>query len=531
MTAGPEIADPLTAGAAQAARRGVEAVLAAQTPEGYWAAPPRPDPERAAEWLLACFCLPGDPPDPERVAAARRAVTSFPARALDSAVRAYAALRVSGSGASAPPLPQWRDRILARGGIDAAGAGLRRTLRLLGLYPTGRVPEIPPEIVDAPRALYALAAPERAQLVALALAGAEGRTSGVTLDELRGRTPPAGFPGAGLRLRSGLARLLGRREQTLQRCAEWARERSRDLPGAVVARILASEALSEDTGAAALSFLRADRNRDTAELLRALAEAGAGPNPRGIAWLAAREIRTPGEWKMQRPDLPPSGWAGASDNPLYPDVPGTAAVLRALGGGSEAAVRAARWLEGMQHSSGGWAVFDAAGDTPRADVTGAVLEALCAAGTDPSAGAVRRGVRFLEEAQEPEGNWCGAGGDILRATCFVLRGLAAAGESDREAHILRAGEWLRSIQNADGGWGEGVSASGGYAPAESGPDTTAWALAGLLASGDTTSGSVQGGVRYLVARQRASGSWSEAGSEPADAFPLLALGAFLKARA
>ena len=68
---------------------------------------------------------------------------------------------------------------------------------------------------------------------------------------------------------------------------------------------------------------------------------------------------------------------------------------------------------------------------------------------------MRRGVDWLVRNQEPDGSWYGRWGvAYIYGTCFALRGLAAAGESDREAHVLRAGEWLRSIQNADGGWGE-----------------------------------------------------------------------------
>ena len=68
---------------------------------------------------------------------------------------------------------------------------------------------------------------------------------------------------------------------------------------------------------------------------------------------------------------------------------------------------------------------------------------------------MRRGVDWLVRTQEADGSWYGRWGvAYIYGTCFALRGLAAAGESDREAHVLRAGEWLRSIQNADGGWGE-----------------------------------------------------------------------------
>ena len=74
---------------------------------------------------------------------------------------------------------------------------------------------------------------------------------------------------------------------------------------------------------------------------------------------------------------------------------------------------------------------------------------------DKDSKAVRRGVDYLIRSQEADGSWYGRWGvDYIYGTFLALRGLQAAGENDREAHVLRGGEWLRSIQNADGGWGE-----------------------------------------------------------------------------
>ena len=89
--------------------------------------------------------------------------------------------------------------------------------------------------------------------------------------------------------------------------------------------------------------------------------------------------------------------------------------------------------------------------------------------------------------QEPDGSWYGRWGvAYIYGTCFALRGLAAAGENDREAHILRAGEWLRSIQNADGGWGESCASYDNriFTAGPSTPSQTAWAILGLIAGGD-----------------------------------------------
>ena len=114
--------------------------------------------------------------------------------------------------------------------------------------------------------------------------------------------------------------------------------------------------------------------------------------------------------------------------------------------------------------------------------------------------------------QEQDGSWYGRWGvAYIYGTCFALRGMAAAGESDREAHVLRAGEWLRSIQNADGGWGESCESydRGALVAAPSTPSQTAWAIMGLLAANDTRSDCVARGIAYLLRTQKKDGSWDE----------------------
>ena len=141
--------------------------------------------------------------------------------------------------------------------------------------------------------------------------------------------------------------------------------------------------------------------------------------------------------------------------------------------GAHASQRAVEWLLAMQGADGGWAAFDVDNNwellssfrsrtTTRCwirtcpDITGRVLEGLMATGmrADHAGGAARRGVPAAARRKSTEAG-TGAGAWItFMARSWRLRGLRAAGEGDREAHILRAGEWLRSIQNADGGWGE-----------------------------------------------------------------------------
>ena len=289
-------------------------------------------------------------------------------------------------------------------------------------------------------------------------------------------------------------------------------------------------------------------------------------------WLLTKEVRSKGDWSIKRPDVEPSGWYFEFANEFYPDIDDTAQVLlglahaKATNAAAQKACmdRAVKWLLAMQGSDGGWAAFDvdnnwdflssvpfadhnAMLDPTCPDITGRVLEALAACGIPNSHPAVQRGVEFLRKTVEADGSWYGRWGvDYIYGTYLALRGLRASGEDDREAHILRAGEWLRAIQNADGGWGESCAsyANNTYTPDHSTPSQTAWAVLGLIAGGDTTSSSLHKGIEYLVKTQRADGGWDEDLSTGTgfpqvfylqyhlyrNSFPVLALATYRKAK-
>jgi hypothetical protein len=225
---------------------------------------------------------------------------------------------------------------------------------------------------------------------------------------------------------------------------------------------------------------------DTAIACHALGESGmAAPErlTRAGEWLLTKEVRRKGDWSVKRPNVEPSGWYFEFANEHYPDIDDTAMVLLGLQdaacGKAAAIKRAVDWLLAMQSSDGGWAAFDVdnnwqfLSDVPFADhnamldptcpdITGRVVEALTLHGVRADHPAIRKGVAYLERAQEADGSWQGRWGvNYIYGTCFAVRGLRAAGESDREVSVLRAGEWLRSIQNADGGWGESPESAPG----------------------------------------------------------------------
>jgi squalene-hopene/tetraprenyl-beta-curcumene cyclase len=314
---------------------------------------------------------------------------------------------------------------------------------------------------------------------------------------------------------------------------------------------------------------------DTAIAAYALAESGAVPEEslaRAADWLITKEVRRKGDWSVKRPHVTPSGWYFEFANEHYPDIDDTAQVLLALARarGTDAArqdetiKRAVNWLLAMQSKDGGWAAFDvdnnweflssvpfadhnAMLDPTCPDITGRVLEAMAACGLPNNHPAVKRGVAFLVRSQEADGSWYGRWGvDYIYGTFLALRGLQAVGESDREAHVLRAGEWLRSIQNADGGWGESCASydQNTFVAAPSSPSQTAWAILGLMAGGDTTSSSLQKGVEYLMETQRPDGGWDESLATGTGfprvfylqyhyyrhSFPVLALATYLKTK-
>jgi len=88
--------------------------------------------------------------------------------------------------------------------------------------------------------------------------------------------------------------------------------------------------------------------------------------------------------------------------------------------------------------------------------------------------------------------------------------------SDRERYaewIRRAAEWLRSVQHADGGWGETNDSYLGSERSCNGNRSTAfqtaWALLGLVAAGEGDSEAVRRGVDDLLSAQAAEGGWSD----------------------
>ena len=281
---------------------------------------------------------------------------------------------------------------------------------------------------------------------------------------------------------------------------------------------------------------------DTAQAVYALGEAGVPrSDPRmhkAADWMLSKEVRHKGDWAVKAPKTEPGGWYFEFNNEFYPDTDDTAQVLLALNKVDnpreryqhQVAERAIQWVLAMQCRNGGWGSFDkdnvkmlfqyipfadhnAMMDPPTVDITGRILEMLANYGYTRADKRVEKAIRFIFSEQEPDGSWFGRWGvNYLYGTFLVLRGLEAMGVDNHEPQIQQAAEWIRMVQNPDGGWGETCGSyddpnTRGVGPST--PSQTAWAMLGLLAAGDDRSDSIAKGVRWLLTRQQADGSWDE----------------------
>jgi len=285
---------------------------------------------------------------------------------------------------------------------------------------------------------------------------------------------------------------------------------------------------------------------DTALTCHAMNEAGGeaalSSVGRALDWLLPRQVLdVKGDWAVKRPDVRPGGWAFQYNNDHYPDLDDTAVVVMSMDRirretGSDkydaAIARAREWIEGMQSDDGGWAAFDvnnleyylnnipfsdhgALLDPPTEDVTGRCLSMLAQLGeTVESSKRVAAAVAYLRRTQHPEGSWYGRWGmNFIYGTWSVLCALNAVGVSHQDPMIRKAADWLMSVQNEDGGWGEdAVSYRLDYRGLERAPSTasqTAWALLALMAVGEVANPVVARGVEYLIATQSEKGTWDE----------------------
>jgi squalene-hopene/tetraprenyl-beta-curcumene cyclase len=221
----------------------------------------------------------------------------------------------------------------------------------------------------------------------------------------------------------------------------------------------------------------------------------------------------------------------------------------------------------MQNKDGSWAAFDRDNnkkllrDIPFADfitpldfgspdITGHVLYVMGELGlTGPDYSRnISKALSYLKKSQRKDGSWYGRWGvTFIYGTSKVLQSLEVLQKQGYplkgfEKSVKESLEWLKAVQNDDGGWGEDCRSfdTDAYCPlGESTASQTAWAMLGMMENG-TNDPAVRKAADYLTRTQTEDGSWNEdyytGGGFPGtfylryelykDYFPLMALGKY-----
>ncbi|MCL4377834.1 MAG: squalene--hopene cyclase [Actinobacteria bacterium] len=321
---------------------------------------------------------------------------------------------------------------------------------------------------------------------------------------------------------------------------------------------------------------------DTAWTVIALIESGVKSNNAALRnsadWLLEKKIKAYGDWKIKNKNAESGCWSFEFYNKFYPDVDDTAIVCKALDNidcnnnhfKNKSIKEGLQWVLNMQNKDGSWAAFDRNNNkkllrhipysdfiTPldfgSPDITAHVLNVLGYLNYPADEKALKNALGYLMKTQEEDGSWFGRWGvNYIYGTSKVLQAVEELKESRFHQFdnplpknmIHKALDWLKKIQNKDGGWSESCESyeCKRYTRLDqSNPSQTAWALEGLL-SLHKMAPFLDKGIDFLLNTQRGNGSWTEdfftGGGFPnafylkyemyKDYFPLIALSKYRK---
>ena len=340
---------------------------------------------------------------------------------ISATVKAYFALKMIGDDIDAPHMARARREILARGGMAAANVFTRIQLALYGEVSWFEIPNMPAELVLAPRwfpvHLSKMSYWSRTVIVPLlVLMNLRPRARNPRGVEVRELFKPAAkskrrFNAADTRAMwtaafNALDALLKAsdpfwpkrlRARAIQRCIDWVVERlnGEDGLGAIYPAMANSVMMFDALGYGEDHPHRAVARKsienllvvkateaycqpcvspvwDTALAAHALMEAGGEAEARvkpALDWLRTRQVLdVQGDWADQKPGVRPGGWAFQYNNAHYPDLDDTAVVVMAMDrarkrlgieNNDEAIARGEEWVAGLQSRDGGFAAFDA----------------------------------------------------------------------------------------------------------------------------------------------------------------------------
>ncbi len=125
--------------------------------------------------------------------------------------------------------------------------------------------------------------------------------------------------------------------------------------------------------------------------------------------------------------------------------------------------------------------------------------------------AIPKAIRLLRQSQLDDGSWPGFWGiNYTYAIFHVAKAFRMAGISRNDPALVKAAEWLKSKQRADGGWSEHYSSclEGHY---KEHPTTqivmTSWSVLALLEIVPANDQAIERGILWLLSQQQADGGW------------------------
>jgi squalene-hopene/tetraprenyl-beta-curcumene cyclase len=312
---------------------------------------------------------------------------------LSASVKGYLALKMAGDSVKAPHMVKTRDAILAAGGMTRCNTFTKIALAMIGLYPWGGCPAIPPELILLPKwfsfSIYNMSSWSRAMLVPLSIIRSCEPIKPLPrewqLDELW----VGGREKADIRLPRDqrtctwhnffllvdhLLKFVHRhhpmpfvRRFALLKAERWVIEHGRTPGGlgaifpAMANYVMSLHVLGYSNesylvvhGIRELEKLEIEEGDtlrlqpcfspvwDTAISVNALHESGLSADHAALQgatrWLLDKEVRRPGDWRVKHseshrytePNKPVGAWFFEYDNEFYPDVDDTAMVLMAL---------------------------------------------------------------------------------------------------------------------------------------------------------------------------------------------------------
>ena len=407
--------------------RAADFLLKSQHEDGYWVGELEGDTILESEYiLLMCYLRQRDESELLKCAEyiRRKQMDNggwalFPGGPVDvsSSLKAYWALKLTGTSPDEPYMVRAREAIWTAGGVPVVNSYTRFYLALLGEISWNCAPAVPPELMYLPPwfyfNIYEISSWSRTFVVPLSIMWHHKIT--VPVDDFMGigelfregekaamrlnfRAPVFTwrnfFIGTDKAIKFAESlRLLPGRKRAIAKAEQWMIEHFNYSAGLgaifppIIYSLIAMHSLGyEPDNSLMKSALQELRNLqieedgairiqpcmspvwDTAIVMNALAEAGVSPdNPillKAAKWLLSKEVKIRGDWQVKRPRLERGGWYFEFANDFYPDIDDTAMVLMALKkvgdlpGKQEAMDRAMTWELGMQSSNGGWASFD-----------------------------------------------------------------------------------------------------------------------------------------------------------------------------